>query len=143
MIFDKQSLLSDAQAITASAASTNTIDLAVRGTVYGAAAALSGDVGKGHKVPLLIQVVESFATLTSLTVEVQVDDNSAFSSPKTVASTGAVPLAGLTAGKQFSIDTIPLGTDERFLRVNYTVTGTAATAGKITTGVTLGNQTNG
>jgi hypothetical protein len=143
MILDKQSLLSDAQAITATAASTNVIDLGAAGTVYGAAAALPRDLGKGCKVPLLLQVVETFATLTSLTIDVQVDDNAAFSSPKTVATTGAIAAANLTAGKQFSIDAFPRGTDERYVRLNYTVGGSNATAGKITAGAVPGIQTNG
>lgn len=143
MIFDKQSLFSAAQAVTASAASTNAIDLGAHGAAYGHASALPRDWGKGKKVPLLIQVVETFATLTSLTVSVQVDDNAAFSSPKTVATSIAIPAADLKAGKQVELDCVPRGTDERYIRLYYTVAGDAATAGKITAGVTPGIQTNG
>jgi len=142
MIFDKTTLFSDAQAITATAASTNVIDLRANGTVYGYTVALRRDEGKGNAVPLWIGVVEAFNTLTSLTVSVETDDNEAFSSAKTVATTGAVLLADLTLGKQFSLDTLPLGTDERFLRLKYTVAGSAPTLGKITAGITAGNQTN-
>lgn len=134
MIFDRQTLFSDAQAITADAASTNVIDLGPIGP------GIVRDVGKGKKIPLVIQVVEAFNTLTSIEVKVEVDDNSAFSSPKVVASTGAILLADLTAGKRFSIDVIPRGTNERFLRLNYDVTGTAPTLGKITAGVVMGDD---
>src|SRR5690606_5419015 len=136
MIFDQQTLLSDAQAITASAASTNTIDLGPIATGH------VRDIGKGEPIPLRIQVVEAFATLTSLTVTLQVDDNDAFSSPKAVWSSGAVAVADLVAGKVFVPEFIPRGTNERFMRLNYTVAGTNATAGKITAGVVMAGQSN-
>lgn len=136
MIFDQQTLLSDAQAITATAASTNVIDL---GPIK---SGLVRDIGKGKQIPLLIQVVETFNTLTSLTIALQVDDADTFGSAKTVWST-VVALADLKAGKVVVPEYIPRGTDERFMRLNYTVTGTAPTLGKITAGVTMGNQSNG
>ena len=146
MIFDTQSLFSDAQAITATAASTNIIDLGATGTASngpdGGAAPLSWDMGKGMKVPLRIQVVEDFATLTSLRVAVQVDTTESFASPTTVLETEAVPAAELTTGYVFALDSLPLTTDQRYVRLNYRVTGPAATAGRITAGVTAGNQTN-
>lgn len=136
MILDQQTLLSDAQAITATAASTNILDL---GPIRLGAVR---DIGKGVPIPLLIQVVEAFNNLTSLTVALQVDDNSAFSSAKTVWS-NVVVLADLKAGKIVIPEFITRGTDEQFLRLNYTVTGTAPTLGKVTAGVTMGNQSNG
>lgn len=136
MIFDQQSILSDAQAITATAASTNVIDLGPIAT------GIVRDIGKGTQTPLLIQVVESFNNLTSLTVALQTDDNEAFSSAKTVWSE-VVVLASLTAGYVVIPEFIPRGTNERYMRLNYTVTGTAPTTGKITAGITMGNQSNG
>ncbi len=136
MIFDQQSILSDAQAITATAASTNVIDLGPIAT------GIVRDIGKGTQTPLLIQVVEAFNNLTSLTVALQVDDNEAFSSAKTVWSE-VVVLASLTAGFVAIPEFIPRGTNERYMRLNYTVTGTAPTTGKITAGITMGNQSNG
>lgn len=136
MIFDQQTLLSDAQAITATAASTNVIDLGPIKT------GIVRDIGKGKAIPLRIQVVEAFNTLTSLTIALQVDDNEAFGSAKTVWSQ-VVALADLKAGKVISPEWIPRGTDERFMRLNYTVTGTAPTLGKITAGVVMGAQSNG
>lgn len=140
MIFDKKSLLSDAQAITADAASTNVYDSGAHGTPVGASAPLGRDHGKGCKIPLRIQVVEGFNNLTSLAVQVQVDDNEAFNSPKVVMTHTAL-VADLVAGYVFPIDTIPLGTNERYLRLYYDVTGSAPSTGKITAGVTAGNQT--
>lgn len=139
MIFDQKNLFSDQQAITATAVSTNVIDTGANGTPYGAGAALGRDQGKGCVLPLFIGVTENFATLTSLTATVQhSDDNSSFSD---VLGTPAIPVATLKAGYQFPIDSIPLTTTKRYIRLNYTVAGSNATAGKITAGITMGNQT--
>ncbi|OJF92067.1 hypothetical protein AX761_21750 [Rhizobium sp. 58] len=143
MIFDLQTLLSNAQAVTADAASTNVLDLGATGTVYGAAAALGRNIGKGKKIPLLIQVVEAFNTLTSLEVKVQVSVDEAFTSPIQVATTGVIALADLTAGKIFNIDAVPRDADKRYFRLFYDITGTAPTLGKITAGVTMGIPSNG
>ena len=124
MIFDSTNLFSDAQVLTGTAASSNVIDTGV-----------ASDLGKGTPIPLLIQVVS--AITGTLTVAVQVDDNAAFSSPKTVTS--AAFAATAPAGAQSAINYIPLGTDERYVRLNYT----GATGGAVTAGVTKGNQTNG
>lgn len=140
MIFSQNLIYSDAQAITVDAASTNVIDHGANRAVYGASAVLGRDLGKGTGTPLLIQVTQAFDNLTSLTVQFQVDDNEAFASPKTVISQTLL-LADLKAGRQFAIDDFPLGSDERYSRIYYDVTGTAPTAGKITAGFTMGNQT--
>lgn len=142
MIFDRTLLFSNAQAITATAPSTDVLDLLPTGKVYGAAANLTRDVGKGQSVPLLIQVVEDFNTLTSLTATVQCDDNVGFTTPKDVL-TVTLPLASLKAGRTFPIIAVPPGVNERFMRINYTVTGTAPTLGKVTAGVVMGVQTSG
>ena len=137
MILDNQTLLSDAQAITADAGSTNQIDLSPR------ASGVIRDIGPGNNVPLLIQVVEAFNNLTSLVVSVQVDEDSAFGSPTTVVSTAAIPLAQLVAGYAFNLDFVPRLSNERYMRLFYDITGTAPTTGKITAGVNLsGPQTN-
>lgn len=139
MIFSQNLIYSDKQAITADAASTNIIDHGANGTVYGASVALPRDQGKGAKVPILVQVTETFDALTSLEVQFQVDNDVAFGSPKIVARQSKT-LAELKAGAQFSIDSLPLGADERYSRLYYDVTGTAPTVGKITAGITMGNQ---
>ncbi|MDK2769912.1 MAG: hypothetical protein KYX69_19615 [Sphingomonas sp.] len=137
MIFDRTTLLSDAQAITADAASTNTIDL---GPIK---SGMVRDIGKGKPIPLLIQVVETFNNLTSMTFALQTDDNEAFSSAKTVWVSGAILLADLVAGKVIVPEYVTRGTNERYMRLYYDITGTAPTTGKITAGVTMGNQSNG
>ena len=129
MLLDQQALFSAAQAITATAASTNVIDTGS-----------NKDVGKYGDIPLLIQVVEGFNNLTSLTVTVQTDDNSAFSSAADVLSM-TIPLASLVLGYKSPVITLPMKM-ERYIRLNYTVTGTAPTTGKVTAGITGGGQTN-
>lgn len=143
MLLDEQALFSDQQAITATAASTNFINLGAVVTPPLSANALDRDIGGASNIPLLIQVTEVFNNLTSLTVAVQVDDNSSFSSPKTVATTGAIALADLVAGKKLMPHIVPIGTDERYMRLHYTVTGSAPTTGKIHAGIATGLQTNG
>lgn len=142
MIFDRTLLFSNAQAITADAASTDIVDLGATGTAYGHAAALVKDLGKGASVPLLIQVVEAFNTLTSLRVVVQCDDNSGFSSAKDVLEV-TLPLASLTVGRTFPIIAIPPGVNERYMRIYYDVIGTVPTLGKVTAGIVEGVQTSG
>lgn len=144
MIMDNTLVFSDGQAITADAASTNNVDLMLTGLPYGAAGRLSRDIGKvNHRIPLNIVVTETFNNLTSLTVQLQVDDSAAFSSPKIVAVSDAILLAKLVAGYRFPFpDYIPEGTDEQFMRLFYDVTGTAPSTGKITASVVAARQTN-
>lgn len=140
MILDNQTLFSDQQAVTATAASTNVIDLGPINT------GIRRDIGPGKPIPVLIQVTEDFdaAGAATLAVALQVDDNSSFSSPKTVASLAPIALADLVAGYQVPLDYIPRGTDERYLRLNYTVATGPMTAGKVHAGIVLGgHQTNG
>lgn len=141
MIFDAQTRFSKDQAVTASAASTNVIDLGAAGIPYGNDVALSRDIGI-HHVPIRIQVTTAFATATSVKVAVQTDDNSAFSSATTVLESEAIPIASLVAGYQFNIDKLPLKTAERYVRLFYTVAGSDATAGKIYAGVVVANEQN-
>lgn len=143
MLLDENTLFSDDQAITASAASTNYMDLQAGATPPAAPAALVQKIGGGNNIPLLIQVTEDFATLTSLTVTIQVDDNTSFSSATTVASSHAVPAASLVAGYQFPLVTLPDTVNERYVRLYYTVGGSNATAGAITASIATGLQTNG
>lgn len=123
---------SPGQAITASAASTNYVDTGVRTIPPGGHTATPvSDLGKGNRIPILIQVTETFATLTSLKVAVQVDDNTSFSSATTVFESEAIVLASLVAGYQFNIDLIPPKTNERYMQLYFTVAGSSATAGKV------------
>lgn len=131
------------QAITASAASTEYIDLGATGTpAPGHTTALKRDIGRGNPVNIRVQVTEAFATLTSLKVAIQTDDNSSFSSAATVLETEAIAVADLVAGYVFNLQWIPRNTDERYLRLYFTVAGSSATTGKIFAGVVQAGQDN-
>ena len=141
MIFDRTLLFSDGQAITATAVSTNIIDLGATGTPYGAASPLVREVGFGNEVELYVGVTQTFNNLTSLTISVQTDDNAGFGSPTTVWTSIAYPLTDLALGKRYLLpDHIMAGINERYVRLNYTVAGTAPTLGKVTAGVVAGRQ---
>lgn len=141
MILDSTLLFSDAQAITGDAGSTNYIDLGATGTPYGGSA-LVRDIGPGCRIPMFVSVGTAFDNLTSLTINLQVDDNTSFSSATTVASVTYL-LAQLTAGALLDFpDYVPQGTDERYFRLQYDVTGTNPTAGTITAGIVAAKQTN-
>ena len=129
MLFDKQNQFSDAQAITSSAASTNVIDMT--GTLK--------EVAFATPMPLRIQVVEDFATLTSLEIKVQTATDSAFTTPVDLATTGTIGVDTLKKGYVAPINFIPKG-NKGYMRLYYSVTGTAATAGKITAGIIAGQD---
>lgn len=135
MILDQQNLLSDKQAITASAASTNVIDMQKAGQTY-LGQQLKRNPGK-EPIPFFVSVNEAFNNLTSLTIAIQTaaDGDEAFASPTTVSS-AVIPLAALKVGKKFPYDILPTELlNARYLRINYTVTGTAPSTGKVTSGV--------
>lgn len=139
MILSAQQLFSDDQAITASADSTNVIDLGAPATPFGAAAAFKRDIGIGNKIPLLVQITEAFNNLTTLEVKISTGATTALGT--TVASQ-VIALADLVVGKQSVFDNIPNGILERYLGIEYVVVGTAPTTGKVTAGISMGNQTN-
>ncbi len=131
MILDANTMFSDRQAITASAGSANAVDLGP-----------DRDAGGGRPIEIFAQVVENFATLTSLQVSLQTDDSPTFGTSVTLQQTAAIPVALLKTGYQFALSTLPRGC-KRYLRLYYTVAGTQATAGRITAGLVLERQTNG
>lgn len=143
MIVDDTLVLSDGQAITVDAGSTHIIDLGAAGTPYGHVAAVRRDIGIATDIPIVLSVTETFATLTSLTVSLQVDDDVAFGSPTTIAAGPAIAAASLVAGYKFNFPAqLPEGTSERYLRLYYDVTGSSATAGKLFAGIVAARQTN-
>lgn len=144
MITDLTTLFSNAQAITATANSTNILDLGAPGTIPGpGGTALVRDVGKGEPIPLLVTVVQSFNNLTSLTISLQVATDTAFTSPVTVDVSPTYALADLAVGARYLLpDSIPVGSNLRYMRLVYTVAGTAPTTGQITAGLVMGRQTN-
>jgi len=139
MILDNENLFSDDQQLLASAPSTNIIDLGTTGTVPYNTTPLVRDISKGVKIPLLVQVTETFTGATSLAVALQSSNDPTFGSGVTTLGTQTIPVAQLGAGARWGFTTFPYGTVGRYLRLNYTVAGTG-TAGRVTAGVTMGND---
>jgi len=143
MIFDRTLLLSNKQAITATAVSTNVIDLLAAGKPYRSAKTLNRNLGIGSCIPFLIQVTQDFAAAGAgtLTVTLECDDNVGFASARTIWSSGAIALADLKAGQNLGlVNYIPKGVNdkgitEQYFRLNYTVATGPFTAGAIMAGV--------
>ena len=131
MIISKDLTLSEDQAVTATAISENVIQFPATGTVYGEDAALARNLGPGNELPLMIQVTEDFATLTSLTITLETSANADLSSSTVLHTTGAIPVASLIAGYRTPIRILPDGEILEYLGLRYTVTGSNATAGQI------------
>ena len=132
MILDKQQMFSEEQSITGNAASTNYIDLGPQ---------RRGEAGTDME--LLIQVREAFtaAGAATLTIDLETDDNTSFSSATVLASSGVIAKASLTLdSEQFKIK-IPAGA-ERYVRLNYTVATGPMTAGKLDAGLVLARDNN-
>lgn len=118
------------QAITASAQSTDQLDLSPLGGIPNAN--VFRDLGVGENGYLVVRVGQAFNNLTSLTVALQTDDNAGFASAAQVWASAAIPLAQLTANRVIAVvPLIPGVPIERFLRVFYTVAGTAPTQGTV------------
>ena len=129
MFIDQNLRVSTAQAVTATAVSSDTIDLSQ-----------AREIGEGADLFFVFTITETFATLTSLTFEVVTDDNASLSSPTVIAATGAITLASgnLAAGKQHVVAIPPqiASLGERYLGARYTVGGSSATTGKVTADIT-------
>lgn len=133
MQFSKNYAMSEDQAVTVTAVSTNVIDLGSPGTpIYGNQ--LNGDIGKGKEVPLFAQVTEDFAGLTSMQVTLEVSNNSDLTSSTVLADSGAIAAADLVAGKRLLPRVLPDGAVGQYLGVRYTVVGTA-TAGTVSANI--------
>lgn len=133
MIIDKETLFSDDQAVTVTAASSNIIDL-------GNDDSLLQSLNEKGMLEILAQVTTAFAGGTSLSVTLQSDNDSAFGSPTSIMVTAAIATAALVAGYQFRLGKLPR-IDEQYVRLYYTVVGTMS-AGKILAGLILDRQTN-
>lgn len=140
MIQDTNAMFSVKQAVTATAASTDYIDLGASGTPAYSTVALVRDIGKSS-LPLLAQVTTDFAGGTSIALSIQTDSDAAFGTVTTVLTTAAIPVATLKAGYQFPIKEVPVGILQRYIRAYYTVVGTMS-SGNLSCGVVTDLQTN-
>lgn len=128
-----------AQAITATAVSTNVIDT----RQPGGSPTLKNEGQFGQDLWLYVSVVQAFNTLTSLTITLESDSTSNLATSPTVHYTKTIALASLTAGANVIRVQLPSEkTYERYLGVRYTVTGTDPTTGSVYAFLALDSQAN-
>ena len=130
MYLDKMLLFEDSDSvINASRASTNVIDLG------------TADLGKSDPLEIYVRVSEAFNNLTSLTIKAQTDDAAGFGAAVDLPVAETVLQAGLALNKEVFKVRLPLGV-KRYMRLYYTVAGTAPTTGRLQAGLALDRQTN-
>ena len=125
MITDSLLRVSEDQAVTSTASSTNTIDLSA-----------ARDVGEGTTLYMNFALTEAFANGTNITFEVVTSANANLSSHDVVGSSTTIATAALTLGKNIVVRINPdiAGKGKRYLGARYVVTGTM-NAGKVTADV--------
>ena len=134
MILDKLLMFSEAQAVTASAASTDVIDLIpIDGT--------RRDIGVGYPLEFWANVNTTATAAGAATLNVQLQTSPDNSTWTTLYDSGTLALAALTAGKRLFSAKVPAGV-QRYLRVNYVVGTGPLTAGAFTSGINLDVDNN-
>lgn len=129
MYIDYENCFCEEQAITSNAVSANVINA---GTDCGS----SGNV----KVKVMVDG-EDFAGLTDLRVSMQASEGEDFSLFETLFESGSIPAADLVKGYVFPLPSLPVS-HPAYLRLNFTVGGSNATAGKVSGYLILDDQTN-
>ena len=122
MITDSLLRVSEDQAVTSTAVSTNTVDLGV-----------ARDMGEGTTLYMNFALTEAFANGTSVTFEVITSASANLGTPTVIGSSAAIVTASLTLGKNIVVTLNPeiAGKGQRYLGARYTVAGTM-NAGKVT-----------
>jgi hypothetical protein len=141
MRFDRQNLISDKQAITVTAVSTDKIDR--KGGTPGFTLDNLGntpkdDPSRSPELMFMFTVTEQFTAAGAATLQIDLvaDDDPALGSPTVLGSTGPIGKALLVPGKKFFLNVPQHALDaDRYIGANYTVATGPMTAGKITAGV--------
>lgn len=122
MITDKLLRVSEDQAVTTTAVSSDTIDLKV-----------ARDMGEGHNLFMNFAVTAALTGGTSVKFEVISSANANLSSPTVIGSSDAIVTADLTTGKNVAVAINPqiASNGEQYLGARYTVSGTYS-AGTVT-----------
>lgn len=132
MIIDRFNEYSDAQDVTASAASTNVVDLDAAGNIE----------GKPYYLHVKVNTSAAASGDATVTVALQTDSDEAFGSATTLWTSAAIGKAALTAGTEvvrLPINGMPL---KRYTRVYYTVATGPLTAGKFDAFLSADGDTN-
>lgn len=128
MYVDKQLEFSDAQVVTATAVSTNIVDLVSNSSGKNPIR----DIGTGQDVYLVVltQTTATAAGAATVTVTLESDDNTSLSSPTVHFTTAALTLTQIgAAGSVLAAIKLPSGNYERYLGVRYTIATGPLTAG--------------
>ncbi len=129
MFIDAQLLFSDAQAVTAAAGSTNTVDLGV-----------ASDIGTGEDLYLVsvcdVAMTDGAGNTYPLVVALEGDSTTTFTPDGTqdMFTFPAASAAGTTKIAKLSPGSAPL--QYQYIRVKYTPTGGNLTGGSFTTFIT-------
>jgi hypothetical protein len=134
MILDKLLMFSEAQAVTASAASADVIDL---GPIDGT----RRDIGVGYPLEFWATVNTTAAAAGAATVNIQLQTSPDNSTWTTLSTSGDLALSALTSGKRVMSQKVPQGV-QRYLRVNYVVGTGPLTSGAFTAGINLDVDNN-
>ncbi|MFQ6256115.1 Bbp16 family capsid cement protein [Yersinia enterocolitica] len=134
MILDKLLMFSEAQAVTATAASTDVIDLGpIKGT--------KRDIGVGEPIEFWAMVNTTATAAGAATLNVQLQTSTDNATWVTLFDSGSLALASLVAGKRILSTKVPQGV-LKYLRVNYVVGTGPLTAGAFTAGMNLDVDAN-
>lgn len=143
MYVDKQIEFSDAQALTATAISTNVYDLFSTDT--GGSAEISPntriDIGAGEDVYLIVGVPTTLSggTATGITVTLETADDAALTTnAQVVATSGLIPVASLVAGFNIMKVKLPPFAYRRYIGVRYTAATGPFGAGAVDAFITMG-----
>lgn len=123
MITDRENSFDIAAAVTATRNSTDVVKVPVR--------------MRNTRMRWYWQVPVAFNNLTSLTATLVASAAADLSSPRTLATSGAVALATLNGANGYRFDAVlpDLLNAEQYIGVIWTVTGTAPTLGQVTSGL--------
>lgn len=130
MIIDKALQVSNGQAVTATAASTDVIDFGQK----------NPDLGATNRGFMVVTCGTTAAAAGAATVTFSIQDSADGTTFADVISSAAVPVASLVAGYQ---NVLAMPTQHRrYVRLNYTVATGPLTAGKFSAQVVAGYQQN-
>jgi len=132
MFIDAELLFSDAQSLTATADSTNVVDLGVAGR----------DIGAGEPLYVVLVVDKAAAAGDAAkTLTIVLSTGAATTLGTTILSTPAITGANLTLGRTPIVIPIPPNIAERYIGLEYTLSDTF-TAFTVTAFIAKDVQTN-
>jgi len=128
---DQNLVLSDAQAVTATAVSTKSIDTitALR------------NIGSGNQIEVLVGVGTAFTAAGAATMTIALQDSADNTTFADVLVSPAIAVASLAAGFEALRVRVP-ATTRRYIALNYTIATGPMTAGALTAVLELDRQDN-